>query len=289
MLQQTLKEPLIIKGIGLHSGCDSVLVIKPAPVNTGIVFCRTDVDESEPVAAVYDNVVDTRNCTCLGKNGVLVSTIEHLMAALYAAQIDNAYIECNNQELPILDGSGKIFYDELVKAPKQRQNAGSKFVEVLKPVEFADGKGASVKLLPNGGKDLNVHFEIEFPSKIVGHQVFDAKITPEVFSSQIALCRTFCEKYQIEYLKSLGLIKGGSLDNAVVLDGDTILNPEGFRVKNECVNHKVLDLIGDMYTSGYRLVADVNAVRSGHFHNNEILKKLFADASNYKVFDGDKK
>ncbi len=289
MLQQTLKEPLIIKGIGLHSGCDSVLVIKPAPVNTGIVFCRTDVDGSEPVAATYDNVVDTRNCTCLGKNGVLVSTIEHLMAALYAAQIDNAYIECNNQELPILDGSGIVFYDKLATAPKQQQNVGSKFIEVLKPVEFADGKGGSVKLLPNGGKSLNVHFEIEFPSKIVGHQVFDGKITPEIFSSQIALCRTFCEKYQIEYLKSLGLIKGGSLDNAVVLDGDTILNPEGFRVKNECVNHKVLDLIGDMYTSGYRLAADVHAVRSGHFHNNEILKKLFADVANYKVFDGDKK
>ena len=289
MIQRTLKEPLTIKGIGLHSGCDSVLVINPAPVNTGIVFCRTDVAGAKPIAATYNNVVDTRNCTCLGQDGVLVSTIEHLMAALYAAQIDNAYIECNNQELPIADGSGKVFYGELAAAPKQEQNAGSKFIEVLKPVEFADGKGGSVKLLPNGGKDLNVHFEIEFSSKIVGHQVFDAKITPEIFSSQIALCRTFCEKYQIEYLKSLGLIKGGRLDNAVVLDGDTILNPEGFRVKNECVNHKVLDLIGDMYTSGYRLVADVVAVCSGHFHNNEILKKLFADATNYKVFDGDKK
>lgn len=289
MLQQTLKEPLIIKGIGLHSGCDSILVINPAPVNTGIVFCRTDVVGAKPIAAVYHNVVDTRNCTCLGQNGVLVSTIEHLMAALYAAQIDNAYIECNNQELPISDGSAKIFYEELAAAPKQKQNAGSKFIEVLKPVEFADDKGASVKLLPNGGKALNVHFEIEFSSKIVGRQLFDEAVTPEVFGSKIAPCRTFCEKYQIEYLKSLGLIKGGSLDNAVVLDGDTILNPDGFRVKNECVNHKVLDLIGDMYTSGYRLSADVIAVRSGHFHNNEVLKKLFADVANYKVFDGDEK
>lgn len=283
MLQHTLKEPLIIKGIGLHSGCESVLTINPAPADTGIVFCRTDVAGAEPVVAKYDSVADTRNCTCLGKNGVLISTIEHLMAALYMAEIDNAYIECNNQELPILDGSAKIFYDKLINVAKQEQPAASKCLEVLKPVEFVGDNGASVKLLPNGGKGLRVRFEIDFPSEIVGHQVFDGAVNQDVFCSQIAPSRTFCEKYQIDYLKSLGLIKGGSLDNAVVLDGNTILNPEGFRVKNECVNHKVLDLIGDMYTSGYRLSADVVAVRTGHFHNNEVLKKLFSDSANYKI------
>ena len=126
-------------------------------------------------------------------------------------------------------------------------------------------------------------FDIEFPSKIVGHQNFDEVITKDIFENKIAPCRTFCEKYQIDYLKSIGLIKGGSLDNAVVLDGEKILNPNGFKVKNECVNHKVLDLIGDMYTSGYKMYANVKAFRTGHFHNNEVLKKLFENPDNYKI------
>ena len=126
-------------------------------------------------------------------------------------------------------------------------------------------------------------FDIEFASKIVGHQNFDEVITFTNFEEKIAPCRTFCEKYQIDYLKSIGLIKGGSLDNAVVLDGEKLLNPEGFRVENECVNHKVLDLIGDMYTSGFRISANIKAFRSGHFHNNEVLKKLFEDTANYEI------
>lgn len=279
MQQQTLKQTVHIEGIGLHSGLPSVLDIKPAPVNTGIVFSR----QGKPIPALYTAVADTRNCTALAQDGVVVSTIEHLMSAFYAAGVDNAVVECSALELPIMDGAAAVFLDLLQKAGLVAQNAPRRVLRVLKPVRFEDAKGAWVELLPQAEPTLYIHFEIEFPSKIVGRQVFSAAVTPDIFAAQIAPCRTFCEKQQIDYLQSLGLIKGGSLDNAVVLDGDQILNPGGFRVENECVNHKVLDAVGDLLTSGYRLEARFNAFKSGHFHNNEILKRLFADQDNYEI------
>lgn len=285
MRQQTLKQEIKIEGIGLHSGCPSVLTLKPLAENKGIVFCRTVEGKTVEIPALYNRVVDTRNCTCLAQDGIPVSTIEHLMAALYAAGLDNVEIWCTNQELPIMDGSGKVFYDILQKAEKIEQNAPRKYLKVRRPVEFVDDKGNSVALKPNDGKNLHIRFDIEFSSKIVGHQTFDEDITEDVFASLIAPSRTFCEKYQIDYLRSLGLIKGGSLDNAVVLDGDNILNPEGFRVENECVNHKVLDAVGDLFTSGFHVLADVKANRTGHFHNNELLKKLFANKENYEIVE----
>ena len=285
MWQQTLKQQIKIEGTGLHSGCSSVLTLKPSAENTGIVFSRVQNGKTVKIPALYNQVADTRNCTCLGQDGVLISTIEHLMAALYAAGIDNLEIECSNQELPIMDGSGKVFYEILQKAEKTTQNAPRKYLKVLRSVTFTDDKGNSIELKPNNGKALHIRFDIEFPSKIVGHQTFENDITADAFAAAIAPSRTFCEKYQIDYLRSIGLIKGGSLDNAVVLDGDNILNPEGFRVQNECVNHKVLDAVGDLYTSGYFILADVKANRTGHFHNNEVLKKLFADKENYEIVE----
>lgn len=283
MKQTTLKKEITIKGIGLHSGLNSILTLKPAPINTGIVFHRSDVENAPLIQATFSNVVDTRNCTCLGNDGILISTIEHLMAVLYILEIDNLIIDCSNQELPILDGSAQLFLNELKNAEIVEQEENRKVLNVLKPVKFDDDKGNYVELLPNKENNLNICFDIEFTSKIVGHQNFDNVITTEIFEEQIAPCRTFCEKYQIDYLKSIGLIKGGSLENAVVLDGETILNPEGFKVKNECVNHKVLDLIGDMYTSGFRINANIKAFRTGHFHNNEVLKKLFENIANYEI------
>lgn len=283
MKQYSLKESITIQGIGLHSGQASNLTLKPAPADTGIVFRRSDIENAENIPAIYDNVCDTQNCTCLKKGGSIISTIEHLMAALYTAGIDNAYIECCAKEIPILDGSAAVFYDFLSKAPKIELDAPRKILKILKPVYFEDNKKNHIELLPSPHDGLNIHFEIDFPSKVVGHQIFDGVISPQIFMQKIAPCRTFCEKYQIEYLQSLGLIKGGSLENAIVLDGDTILNPDGFRVENECVNHKVLDLIGDMFTSGYFIHGTVNAFKTGHYHNNEILKKLFSDQSNYEI------
>lgn len=281
-MQYTIGDVVEIKGVGLHSGVDSVLRIEPAAENTGIVFRRSDIAEALPIRGLYTSVVDTRNCTCLGtdtKN--IVSTIEHLMSALYVLGIDNALISINSPEIPILDGSGKVFYEKLVKAGKTKQNAKRKYLKVKKEVVFEDGKGASVTLQPS--EDFSIKFDIDFPSKVVGKQTFEGVIDEDVYINKISPCRTFCEKYQVDYLKSIGLIKGGSLDNAVVLDGDTILNPEGFRVENECVNHKVMDTIGDLYTSGYHILAKVVANKSGHYHNNEVLKKLFESADNYEL------
>lgn len=281
-MQQTIAKEVTFNGVGLHSGAPSVLTLKPAVEDTGIVFKRVDVANAEPVKALYSNVVDTRNCTCLGdKAGNIISTIEHLMAALSVMKIDNVEIEVNSPEMPIMDGSAAAFFAKLQAVGVKVQNKPRRRIKVLKPVEFTDDKGNKVTLEP--AEDFAIDFTIEFPSKIVGHQEFKGKITPEIFASQIAPCRTFCEKYQIDYLQSIGLIKGGSLDNAVVLDGETILNEGGFKVPNECVNHKVLDAIGDMYTAGLPVVGKLTASKTGHYHNNQILKVLFADAANYEI------
>ena len=280
-MQQTFEKSIEIKGIGLHSGCDSTLQIEPAPENYGIQFVRSDIVE-KPIRALYSNVIDVRNCTCIGSSPInIVSTIEHIMTVLYILGIDNAKISVNNPEVPILDGSGKIFLEKLEKVSIKKQKAPRKYLKVKKEITFSDDKGGTITLLP--ADELRICFDIEFPSKIVGHQNFDKKITKDVFASEIAPCRTFCEKYQVDYLKSIGLIKGGSLENAVVLDGENILNPEGFRLKNECVNHKVMDAIGDLYTSGYHILTKVVANKSGHYHNNEILKKLFSSENNYEI------
>lgn len=282
MRQQSLKNTITLKGVGLHSGLESELKIHPAAEDFGIVFKRVDMPQAALVKGLYTNVVDTRNCTCLSNaDKAVVSTIEHLMAALSVKGIDNALIEVNNPELPIMDGSGKMFYDALKAADVEIQNADRKQLKVLKKVSFTDDKGNTASLEP--ADEFSVHMEIDFPSKIVGHQVFDALITPEIFATEIAPCRTFCEKYQVDYLRSIGLIKGGNLENAIVLDGDTLLNPDGFRVREECVKHKVLDVIGDLYTSGYQIVGRFEGNKTGHYHNNELLKVLFSDKSNYEI------
>lgn len=282
MRQQSLKNTITLKGVGLHSGLESELKIHPAAEDFGIVFKRVDMPQAALVKGLYTNVVDTRNCTCLSNaDKAVVSTIEHLMAALSVKGIDNALIEVNNPELPIMDGSGKMFYDALKAADVEIQNADRKQLKVLKKVSFTDDKGNTASLEP--ADEFSVHMEIDFPSKIVGHQVFDALITPEIFATEIAPCRTFCEKYQVDYLRSIGLIKGGNLENAIVLDGDTLLNPDGFRVREECVKHKVLDVIGDLYTSGYQIIGRFEGNKTGHYHNNELLKVLFSDKSNYEI------
>ena len=281
-MQKTLSKPLKLEGIGLHSGCKVTLIIHPAPVNHGIVFKRIDLPDTPQISALYSNVIDTRNCTCLGDDkGNRVSTIEHLMAALAVAGVDNALIEVDNQELPIMDGSAKQFFC-ILSAPDvlQIQDAPRPRLVVKKEVTLTQ-EDKSITIRP--AEEQRVCFAIDFPSPIVGHQEFCGEITPQVFADEISPCRTFCEKYQVDYLRSIGLAQGGSLDNAVVLDGDKLLNPEGFRCKNECVNHKVLDAIGDLYTSGYYIIGELQASRTGHYHTNELLKLLFADADNYEI------
>lgn len=281
-MQTTVSKTVRLSGIGLHSGCEVKMSIFPAPADTGIVFRRVDLPQKPEIRALYTNVVNTQNCTCLGDaDGNLVSTVEHVMAALSVRGVDNAVVEVDNQELPIMDGSGKIFYEALQAVELKDLSAPRMYLKIKKDVSFADKNGNAVFLRP--AESFMIDFAIDFPSKIVGHQSFSGEITPEIFATQIAPSRTFCEKNQVDYLRSVGLVKGGSLDNAVVLDGETILNPGGFRVENECVNHKVLDAIGDLYTSGYHIIGRLSASKTGHFHNNELLKVLFADKSNYEL------
>ena len=281
-MQQTIAKEITIEGVGLHSGVKTTLILKPAQENTGIVFKRSDIPNAEPIKALYSNVVDTRNCTCLGDGkGNIISTIEHLMAALAVMRIDNVEACVSAPEMPIMDGAAEVFLKALKEAGVSKQSAPRKYLKIKQKIEFTDDKGNTVSLAP--AEDFEVSFEIDFPSKIVGHQEFNGVITPEVFERDIAPCRTFCEKYQIDYLRSIGLIKGGSLDNAVVLDGETILNPGGFKVKNECVNHKVLDAVGDMMTAGFPIKGKLTASKTGHYHNNQILRKVFANASNYEI------
>ncbi len=281
-MQKTLAKQLKLEGIGLHSGCKVTLTLNPAPINHGIVFKRVDLDNKPEIKALYSNVVDTRNCTCLGDSqGNRISTIEHLMSALAVAGVDNALIEVDNQELPIMDGSAKEFYQALIaNGVLITQNAPRHYLKIKKEISITqDDK--TITLRPSNAQ--RVCFAIDFPSPIVGHQEFCGVITPEIFTNKVSPCRTFCEKYQVDYLRSIGLVQGGSLDNAVVLDGDKLLNPEGFRCENECVNHKVLDAIGDLYTSGYYIIGELVASRTGHYHTNEILKLLFANADNYEI------
>lgn len=280
-MQKTLKNSITFQGVGLHSGCNVTVTILPAEANTGITFKRIDLPQKPEVKALYSNVVDTRNCTAIKSGDALVSTIEHIMAALYAYGIDNALIEIDNQEFPIMDGSAKVFCDIFEKLELEEQNASTKTLKILKNVRFEDKDGNYVEIAP--AEDLSLDFTIDFPSKIVGHQEFLSNVNKVIFAENMAPARTFCEKYQVDYLRSVGLIKGGSLENAVVLDGETILNPGGFRLENECVKHKSLDAVGDLYTSGYRIKGAFKGFHSGHFHNNELLKKLFADKTNFEI------
>ncbi len=285
MNQQTLDKQVIIEGIGLHSGLPSVLTIIPAPQDYGIVFKRVDLAHQPEIKALYSNVVDTKNCTCLASKQSpkdTVSTIEHLMSAFYILGIDNALVEINNPEVPIMDGSAKPFLEALSQVGIKKQEAKRKYLVIKKEVSFVDDNGNSVSIKPYN-QGLKINFEIEFASKIVGYQSFCGEINPDVFLSDIVSCRTFCEKYQVDYLKSIGLIKGGSLENAVVLDGETVLNEGGLRHQKECVNHKVLDAIGDLYTAGYPIKGELFASKTGHFHNNELLKLLFSNKENYEL------
>lgn len=281
-MQKTIAQEITFKGVGLHSGVETILTLKPAAPDSGINFIRSDIASATPIRALYSNVVDTRNCTCLGdKAGNIISTIEHLMAALSIMEIDNVLVEVSAPEMPIMDGSAAIFLQRLQEVGVIEQSLPRQYLKVLQKVEFRDDKGNSAYLEPSD--KFTIHFTIDFPSPIVGHQEFSAPIDQEIFACEIAPCRTFCEKSQIDYLRSVGLIKGGSLDNAVVLDGDKILNEGGFKVANECVNHKVLDAIGDMYTSGFPILGKLTADKTGHYHNNQLLKVLFSDNTQYEI------
>ena len=283
--EKTLQNSIPCVGIGLHSGQKIHMMMKPAPIGTGIVFVRTDVtDKDNKIPAKYDYVVDTRMCSCLGnKDGVIVGTIEHLMGALNGLGVTNAIIEVDGPEVPLMDGSATDFVTLIECAGIMNQDEPLKALKILKEVSFDDGKGANVALLP-ADSGLEIDFMIDFPeSQVIGRQEYSIDLTEENFKDSIAYARTFGFAKDIDMLRSMGLAKGGSLENAVVVDGNKVLNPEGTRSENEFVVHKTLDAVGDLYQVGMPIIGRFEGTKSGHMHTNALLRRLMADESAYEI------
>ena len=273
--QRTTVAPAIIAGVGVHTGDRVRLAVRPAPVGTGIVFVRTDVrDRDNRIAVSGDAVVDARLNTMIeNAAGVRLSTIEHLMAAFAALGVSNAVVEVDGPELPILDGSALQFVQLLDRAGFRRQEAPVRYIEILEPIRVQDGD-KSAALLPCDRYEMR--FEIDFPTPVVGNQVVDFVVDEETFRNEIMAARTFGFAHEVEALRKAGLARGGSLENAVVIDGDQILNPGGLRMEREFVKHKALDAIGDLYVLGAPLLGRYEGVKAGHAINNLLVRALLA-------------
>jgi len=281
--QKTIKSPVSFNGIGLHSGKPSKICVKPSSPDTGIVFKRIDLKDNNLIYPNFMNVSNTAlNTTISNSNGVKVSTIEHLMGALFGIGIDNAMIEIDNEEVPILDGSAKVFIEEILTAGLELSNKPIKIIKINKKIEFKNGD-KFISIEPSK-LSLDIDFELKYQNKIIGNQrnkinVYEDDLT-EIFDA-----RTFCLYEDIETIKKNGLAKGGSLENAVVVKGEEVLNPEGLRNSKEFVNHKILDCIGDLYTCGYRMIASINCSQGGHYLTNSLLRKVFNDKDNFSIIE----
>lgn len=284
--QKTLKRAIPCRGVGLHSGQQISLTMRPAAVDHGIVFLRTDVTGQDArIPARFDRVVDTRLCTMIANDdGVRVGTVEHLMAALAGCEIDNALVELDGAEVPIMDGSSEPFVFLIDCVGVEEQDAPRRAIEIRKPVTVElDGK--RVTLSP--ADRYAIDFEIDFESKAIGRASLGVEMVNGTFRHELAQARTFGFLEEVEHLRTIGLARGGSLENAVVVDGDKVLNEGGLRYPDEFVRHKVLDCIGDLYLAGGPLIGHVDAVKAGHQINNAALRALFADPSAYAIVDAD--
>ncbi len=278
--QTTLKSPIHCSGVALHSGARVAMTLKPADPESGIRFRRTDIGgRGDIIPARWDRVVDTRLCTMLGNDsGVTVSTVEHLMAALAGSRIDNVDIEINGPEVPIMDGSSAPFLFLIECAGVTRQAAPRRAIRVERAVTAGDNDRFAT-LSP--GNRLSVGFEIDFDSAAVARQELHLDVTPASFKSDLSRARTFGFLHEVEHLRSIGLARGGSLDNAVVVSGDKVLNEGGLRYDDEFVRHKMLDAVGDLYLAGGPLLGHVQGKRCGHQTHNAVLRALFADPANW--------
>jgi len=279
--QKTINETIELQGVGLHNGVKVNLVVKPADPNTGIIFKRVDLDDNNIIKAKYDNVIEPVLCTKLkNSKGISVSTIEHLMAAFYGEGIDNAVVEIDAPEIPIMDGSAFDFVEAIKSSGIKEQNKPREFIKVLKKIEIKDGpKYISIEPLD---RDLIIDFEIVFNNPLIRtrrkeFKLSDGNLTP------IYNARTFCLYEDIDFIKSKGLAQGGSLDNAIVVQGDKILNEDGLRSRHEFVEHKILDCLGDIMLSGYRIFGHIKTSQGGHLLTNTLLRKFFADKSNWSL------
>ena len=279
--QHTLKGPAILAGVGVHTGAHTRIAVRPAGPDTGIVFVRTDVtDRDNRVPAAGEAVVKTQLGTVIGNAaGVTVATIEHLMAALSMLGVDNAMVELDGPEMPIMDGSAAPFVELLDRVGLRRQEAPRRFLEILETVEVVDGDKRAT-LSP--AEDFEVAFEIAFPSKAIGRQRIDMPMDETAFRDGLADCRTFGFLHEVEALRAMGLARGGSMEYAIVIEGDRILNPEGLRRPDEFVRHKALDAIGDLYVLGGPVLGRFEGVLAGHGLNNALVRALLAQPSAWR-------
>jgi UDP-3-O-[3-hydroxymyristoyl] N-acetylglucosamine deacetylase len=283
LTQKTVKNNVSFSGVALHSGLDVNICIKPAEPNFGIVFKRVDFKQNNLVYPNFMNVTNTSlNTTIENEFGIKVSTIEHLMGALFGLGIDNALIEIDNEEIPILDGSAKEFIEKIISVGLVVSDNPIKIIKINKEIKFTDGE-RFISIEPST-LSLDIDFELKYKNPIIGNQknkvkVFEDDLT-DVYNS-----RTFCLFEDIELIKKNGLAKGGSLQNAIVVKENEILNPEGLRNDKEFVNHKILDCIGDLYTSGYRVIAKIKCSQGGHYLTNQLLRKVFKNKDNFSILE----
>ena len=281
--QKTIKKAVSFTGIGLHGGKQVKICIKPSDPDTGIVFKRVDLKENNLIFPNFTNVSNTAlNTTISNDSGASVSTIEHLMGALFGIGIDNVLVEIDNEEVPILDGSAKQFIEKILSVGLISSDKPIKIIKINKKIEFRN-KDKFISIEPSK-LSLDIDFQLKYQNKIIGDQrnkinVYEDDLT-EIFNS-----RTFCLYEDIEAIKKNGLAKGGSLDNAVVVKGEDVLNTDGLRNSKEFVNHKILDCIGDLFTSGYRMIASIKCSQGGHYLTNNLLREVFANKDNFSIIE----
>ena len=281
--QKTINQDIAFNGVGLHSGLAVTMTVKPAAPNTGIIFKRIDLKENNIVVPNIFNVSSAIFCTTISNDhGVSISTIEHLMGALYGLGIDNALIEIDNQEVPILDGSAKLFVEAISKIGIKNSDAPIKIVKILKKIEFVD-ENKSITIEPSK-ISLDIDFELKYKNEFIGTQqnlvnVFQSDLN-DIYNS-----RTFCLFDDIEKLKEMGLAKGGSLDNAIVVKDNKVLNQDGLRNQKEFVNHKILDCMGDLYLAGYKIIGKIICSQGGHKLTNQLLRKVFENDENFSLIE----
>ena len=282
ILQRTIKNATTISGIGVHSGTRINLRMRPATANTGIVFHRTDGEQTVDIKACSENVVDTRMATVIGRQGMTVSTIEHFMAALAAFGIDNLHVDIDGPEVPVLDGSAAPFIREIQRAEVKKLNRSKKIIAIRKPLEIIEGE-KRIRIIPS--RFFRISFNIAFDHPAIAVQSHSMRFSTESFCKEIAPARTFGFLHEIEQLKTMGLARGGSLENAVVIDKNGVMNPEGLRFHNEFVRHKILDSFGDFSLLGSPILGHIKAFKSGHDLNAKMVKLIEENPTHWAYVD----
>jgi UDP-3-O-[3-hydroxymyristoyl] N-acetylglucosamine deacetylase len=276
--ETTIQRPVAASGVGLHSGVAVRICIKPAKAGTGIVFIRTDLDNF-PIPASWRHVARVSYATSLMRQGVLISTTEHLLSVFYSMGVDNAMVEIDNLEVPILDGSGQPFVRLILQAGIRELRAKRKYLSIRRPVSVED-RGKRISIIP--ADSFRLTCDTDYPAP-VGRQSLELEVTPERYASEIAFARTFGWENDLDQMRNMGLIRGASLDNAVCFTRNGVMNPDGLRAPDECCRHKALDLIGDLALLGRPLLGHVIAERAGHAMHAALVARIMSDASIYEI------